>query len=253
MIGKIIIPARIDSTRLPRKALIDIDGQPMIVRTAMNAIEAVGIDHVYVATDSEEIQDCCDKYDIHSVLTSKDCLTGTDRVIEAANIMGLSRVYNLQGDEPLFPSEVIKKFIEKTEESNYAVDMGVTTIRDIKELDSPKIPKIVFNNEKELMYTSRSRIPGSKDMNSEVGYKQVCIYKYNITKLSEYIKIKNKTFFESIEDLELLRMLEAGVKVKCRFLNYHTHYSIDTPEDLINVRNERRRQTKTQSQQGGDC
>ena len=60
MIGKIIIPARIDSTRLPRKALIDIDGQPMIVRTAMNAIEAVGIDHVYVATDSEEIQDCFD-------------------------------------------------------------------------------------------------------------------------------------------------------------------------------------------------
>ena len=58
------------------------------------------------------------------------------------------------------------------------------TIRDGKELDSPKIPKVVFNNNKELMYTSRSRIPGSKDMNSEIGYKQVCIYKYNIEKLS---------------------------------------------------------------------
>jgi len=237
MIGKIIIPARIHSTRLPRKALLDIGGEPMIVKTSMNAIEAVGQSNVFVATDSEEIKNCCDKYCINSIMTS-NCLTGTDRVIEAAGVLGLTSVYNLQGDEPLFPSRIIKKFIESTEGSTYAVDMGVTTIRDGKELDSPKIPKVVFNSNKELMYTSRSRIPGSKDMNSNIGYKQVCIYKYNIEKLSEYNKIKNKTFFESIEDLELLRLLESGVTVKCRFLDYHVHHSVDTLEDLVRVRRE---------------
>ena len=116
MIGKIIIPARIDSKRLPRKALLDIGGEPMIVKTSMNAIEAVGQSNVFVATDSEEIKNCCDKYCINSIMTS-NCLTGTDRVIAAASVLGLKSVYNLQGDEPLFPSRIIKKFIESTDKS----------------------------------------------------------------------------------------------------------------------------------------
>lgn len=245
MIGKIIIPARINSTRLPRKALIDICGQPMIIRTAKNCIDVVGVDNVYVATDSDEIKSCCDRYGINSIMSTTICLTGTDRVLEAAKTLGLSDVYNLQGDEPLFPPDIIKSFIERTEKSTYAVDMGVTSIRNVEELDSPKIPKVVFNTKRELMYTSRSRIPGSKSMDSDIGYKQVCIYKYNIAKLSglpfikdKIFKVKyKKTFFESIEDLELLRVLESSIKVKCRFLNYHEDNSIDTPEDLIKVRN----------------
>ena len=235
---KLIIPARLNSKRLPRKPLLEINGIPMIVKTAKNAINAIGDKNVFVATDSSEIIKCCDKYQIQSILTSENCLTGTDRVIEAAKKLTFDNVFNLQGDEPLFPKAVIKEFIEKTKDSIYPVAMGITKIKDEKEFISPKIPKIVFNNKKELLYTSRSRIPGSKNMANQIGFKQVCIYKYKISKLTNLNKNKSKTFFESIEDLELLRMLEIGVKVKCIYLDYQEHFSVDTPEDLKRIKDE---------------
>ncbi len=233
---KLIIPARLNSTRLPRKPLIKIDGKPMVVKTAENAIKIIGNKNVFVATDSNEIINCCNEYKINSILTSKDCLTGTDRVFEAAKKLSFKQVFNLQGDEPLFPPSIIKDFINKTELSTYPVDMGITKIDQLNELISPKIPKIVFNNKEELLYTSRAKIPGSKKMDSKVGFKQVCIYKYDIEQLDSLIGNTSKTFFESIEDLELLRMLEIGIKVKCRFLDYKYHHSIDTPEDLKKIK-----------------
>tara|TARA_Y100000589_G_scaffold118994_1_gene113232 strand:- start:5886 stop:6608 length:723 start_codon:yes stop_codon:yes gene_type:complete len=232
---KVVIPARLSSKRLPNKPLILIDGKPMIVRTAENAISLLGSNDVIVATDSKDIMDCCKDYGIKSIITSQNCLTGTDRVLEASKKLGFNEVYNLQGDEPLFPKEIIKEFINQTLGSNYPVDMGITQIENPEELSSSKIPKIVFNNNKELLYTSRARIPGSKNMDSNIGYKQVCIYKYNIEKLVDLSKQKKKTFFESIEDLELLRMLEIGITVKCRFLNYKEHFSVDTKEDLEKI------------------
>jgi len=236
-VSKIIIPARLESKRLPRKPLIEINGNPMIILTAQNAIKAVGRENVFVATDSKEIENTCFFNDVNCLLTSKKCLTGTDRVIEAANKLSFNSFYNLQGDEPLFPPEVIKNFINQTSDSEYPVDIGITKIKNLNELKSSKIPKIVFNNKKELLYTSRANIPGSKKMDNFIGYKQVCIYKYNSKRLKDYFKIKEKTFFENIEDLELLRMLEIGIKVKCRYLDYHEHFSIDTPEDLKNLKN----------------
>ena len=232
---KLIIPARLASKRLPNKPLIMIDGKPMIIRTAENAIGVLGSNDVIVATDSEEIINCCNDYRVKSIMTSKTCLTGTDRVLEAAKKLQLNEVYNLQGDEPLFPKDIINEFINQTLKSNYPVDIGITKIENIKELSSPKIPKIVFNQNEELLYTSRAKIPGSKNMDSDIGYKQVCIYKYNIEKLAELFIKKTKTLFESIEDLELLRMLEIGIKVKCRFLNYKDHFSVDTKEDLEEI------------------
>ncbi len=234
---KIIIPARLASKRLPNKPLILINGKPMIVRTAENAINILGSDNVIVATDSEEIINCCDDYNIKSIMTSQNCLTGTDRVVEAAKKLDLSEVYNLQGDEPLFPKEIINEFINQTLKSSYPVEMGITKIENLEELSSPKIPKIVFNKNEELLYTSRAKIPGSKNMDINLGYKQVCIYKYNIEKLAGLFEQKTKTLFESIEDLELLRMLEIGIKVKCRFLDYKDHFSVDTKEDLQKVNN----------------
>ncbi len=234
---KIIIPSRLNSKRLPRKPLIDIKGKPMIIRTANNAINAVGKENVFVATDSQEIISCCQKNNINALITSESCLTGTDRVIEAAKKLSLNKVFNLQGDEPLFPTHIIRNFIKQTEQSNYPVDMGITQINELKELNSSKIPKIVFNIHKELLYTSRAKIPGSKKMDSAIGFKQVCIYKYDIEKLEVLSEQHTKTFFEEIEDLELLRMLEIGIKVKCRFLDYKDHLSVDTPDDLLKIRN----------------
>ena len=142
---KLIIPARLSSKRLPKKPLIFIDGKPMIIRTAENAISVLGSDNVIVATDSEDIMNCCKDYGVKSIITSQNCLTGTDRVLEASKKLNLNEVYNLQGDEPLFPKEIIREFINQTLESNYPVDMGITKIENLEELTSPKIPKIVFN------------------------------------------------------------------------------------------------------------
>ena len=234
---KIIIPARLASKRLPNKPLILIDGKPMIIRTAEIAISLLGSNDVIVATDSQEIINCCNDYGVESIMTSQNCLTGTDRVLEAAKKLELNEVYNLQGDEPLFPKEIINEFINQTLNSNYPVDMGITKIENLEELSSPKIPKIVFNKNEELLYTSRAKIPGSKNLDSNIGYKQVCIYRYNIGKLDALFEQKTKTLFESIEDLELLRMLEIDIKVKCRFLEYKDHFSVDTKEDLQKVNN----------------
>ena len=134
----------------------------MIIMTAQNAIQAVGSEKVFVATDSEEIMACCKKYKVNSILTSDNCLTGTDRVIEAAGKLNAKFIYNLQGDEPLFPTEIIISFLEQTKNSPYATDIGVTEIIDKYELNSPKIPKIVFNINKEFLHI-QVKIPGSKN------------------------------------------------------------------------------------------
>lgn len=233
----VLIPARLGSTRLPRKPLLDIGGIPMVVRTANISISVVGASNTFVVTDSDEISSVCDSYGIQSILTPERCLTGSDRISAASHVFNESEaLYNLQGDEPFFSTQDMETFIHATSDDNKNY-IGVTRISHMDELTSLSIPKCVMSSNKRLVYTSRSPIPGSKVLGlTSQTYKQVCIYKYNISDLRNcYGEGMPKTPLESIEDLEILRFLENDVEVNCIPLRGEG-YSIDTPSDLERAR-----------------
>ena len=110
----VVVPARYASTRLPGKPLRLIDGLPMIVRTCLQCLKAVQRHKLYVATDDKKIKKCCEKYNIQSVLTSKNCITGTDRVAELAKTINAKNYINVQGDEPIFNPADLKKIINQS-------------------------------------------------------------------------------------------------------------------------------------------
>ena len=108
----LIIPARMQSSRLPRKPLIQICGKPMILRTVDRCRLAVDNENIYVATDDIQIRDLCEENSVQVLMTSKNCLTGTDRVAEASRKLDKEIFINVQGDEPIFEPADIKKFLK---------------------------------------------------------------------------------------------------------------------------------------------
>lgn len=158
----VVIPARFNSTRLPGKPLINIAGVPMIKRVYAQCCKAVDSSKVYVATDDYRIFDFCNSENIQAIMTSESCLTGTDRVAEAALSLSGEMFINIQGDEPVFNHEDINKLIETISKSSFDVYAGYAPILSDEEFRSISVPKMVFNQDKKLLYTSRSPIPGSK-------------------------------------------------------------------------------------------
>ena len=144
----VVIPARLGSTRLPRKPLADLDGKPMVVRVAERA-KLSNAHSVVVATDSPEILAACDKHRIECLLTSADHPTGTDRIAEVAQLLKLpadALVVNVQGDEPLIPPELINQVAQTlADNSNCAISTVATPITDLTEIDNPNAVKVVLN------------------------------------------------------------------------------------------------------------
>tara|TARA_B100000941_G_C28397494_1_gene496214 strand:- start:90 stop:815 length:726 start_codon:yes stop_codon:yes gene_type:complete len=235
---KIIIPARIKSTRLPEKVLKDVEGVPLFVVTANKAIEIIGRKSVIVATDSIKVLNTAKKFNIQCEITSDKCLTGSDRVVSLAKEKGIKKVINLQADEPLFPLSSIKKMINYVENNHIkGVLAGYEFTNNNEKYMSLKVPKMLISSEGNLIYTSRHPLPASKISNfSKFGNIQVCIYAYNIDNVLCFQKDRNKGYFEDSEDLELLACIENNVEVKCIELE-NSPFSIDTEEDYQKLRN----------------
>ena len=230
----IIIPARFDSSRFPGKPLKKINGIPMIKRVHEQCVK--GFDgHIVVATDSDKIFRYCKSENIDSIMTAANCLTGTDRVYEAALGFDVEFIINIQGDEPVFSPDDIKKFISaiRNFSNEYEVFAGYTKIREEDDYYSNQVPKMLLNKNDELLYTSRSSVPGNKKSGFNNSYRQVCIYAYTLNALKLFCS-QNKTPIEEIEDLELLRFLENDVKVKMVALSGDS-ISVDNPEDILKV------------------
>ena len=230
----IIIPARYNSTRFPGKPLKKINGIPMIKRVYNQCLKGFE-GEIVVATDDESIDNYCKTNNIDSIITSYNCITGTDRVYEAALNYDIDLVINIQGDEPLFNPKDIKKFTSEVNRLSpeYEVFAGYTDINNEEDYFSNQIPKMLINKESELLYTSRSPVPGNKSNKFKNSYKQVCIYAYTLSALKHFCS-QEKTPIEEIEDLELLRFLENGIKVKMIKLS-NSSISVDNPEDLKKV------------------
>lgn len=233
----LVIPARLNSTRLPKKLLIEIDGKTVIERSYECALKALkDREKIIVATDSNEIRNNCNKFGAKTILTSKNCMTGTDRVAEVAEKIDADQYINLQGDEPIFPANELSLFIKEVSQKPSEVHTAITKIIDESDFRNLTIPKMVFSNSKKLLYSSRAAIPSSKSNIFKLAYKHVCVYAFNKNHLRIFKSQTNKTKFELIEDLEINRFLELDINVRCVELR-KCGKAVDTKEDLEIVKN----------------
>lgn len=232
----VVIPARLASTRLPNKPLIDILGQSLLERTWNQVIKAVDRNLVYVLTDNETIVEHCYERNIQVILTSQDCLTGTDRVAEFAKKTDFDYYINVQGDEPLINPNNIVSIIETALHNDYHVINGFANIESEEDFRSLTIPKVVFRPDGRLLYMSRNGIPANKKNEFQKAFKQVCVYAFTKNALQSFYENKSKTFLENIEDIEILRFLELGYEVKMVKLSSDS-IAVDVFEDLEKVKN----------------
>ncbi len=230
----VIIPARYGSSRLEGKPLISLCGIPMVVRTYQQCIKACPPEKVFVACDDERIKVVCEQYNIQVLMTSSDCLTGTDRVAECAQQLDADVYINIQGDEPVFDPKDLETFINAAQQFPSEVLNGVCEIKDEELFKSGTIPKAVMRADGRLLYMSRAGIPISKNHEFIKSWRQVCIYAFPKKALEIFKKQKVKTPLEQIEDIEILRFLELGWEVRMISLSMQS-VAVDTPEDIPRV------------------
>ena len=237
----VVIPARLGSTRLPRKPLADIGGKPMVIRVAERAKQSLA-HSVVVATDSPEIQAACDEYRIECLLTSADHPTGTDRIAEVAQLLKLpsnALIVNVQGDEPLIPPELINQVASTlAEHQECAISTVAVPITDATEINNPNVVKVVLNRAGEALYFSRAPIPFVRDpqVDQKTDHlRHLGIYAYRADFLQAYTRLEPAPS-EQAEALEQLRALWNGYRIAVHVASEAPPAGVDTPEDLERVR-----------------
>jgi len=231
----IIIPARFGSSRYRGKPLVKILNREMVLRVADICTKVVGKENCYVATDSKKIANVVLKNGYKVKMTSSKCLTGTDRVAEASFKIKSKIYINVQGDEPTInPSDIKKVINAKIKYPNHVI-CGYDEVHKFENPASINLPKVVVNNKKELIYISRALVPGRKKEKEKITYhKQVCIYAFNKKELKKFYKPKKKSETENIEDIEILRFFDLGVKIKMVKLNSN-YVAVDEKSDVKKV------------------
>ena len=234
----IIIPARLNSSRFANKILVDIMGLPMVIKTAK---QVSCLDEVTIATDSQEVIDLAKEHGINAVMTSSEHQSGTDRINEAANILGLSDndiVINVQGDEPFIEPEVVQAIINRViriSQNNEDIAMVSCYKKISSELaDDPNHVKVLLNAQNNAVYFSRSKIPYHRDHYEESSYNgHLGIYGFTKKSLNEFCKLKPSRI-ENIEKLEQLRAIDNEKKIAMVEVESKS-FGIDTEEDLRNA------------------
>jgi 3-deoxy-manno-octulosonate cytidylyltransferase (CMP-KDO synthetase) len=235
----IIIPSRYKSTRFPGKPLKKINNKELILWVYDIAKKTLGSTNCYVATDSLKIKKFLNKKEINVIMTSKKCMTGTDRVAEASKKLNYDIFINLQGDEPLVSPDDVKKIIKKKIANFNKVICGYSYLSQNEYPENKNIPKVLFNKKKDLIYISRLPIPGIKSLKKNINityYKQVCIYAFNKEELRKFSAFKKKTSFESHEDIELLRFFELNIKIQMVQMS-KASLAVDEKKDIKIVEN----------------
>ena len=243
----VIVPARLASTRLPRKPLADIGGVPMVVRVA-RAAAASGAERVAVAADSAEIVDACSAHGVEALLTRADHASGTDRLAEAVEHLGLADdalVVNVQGDEPLMPAAVVRRVAEAlAQRTDCAIATACHPLHDAAEFFSPNVVKVVTDANGRALYFSRAPIPWSRDAFAAdrdrlppglPARRHVGLYAYRAGFLRRFPQLPPAPL-EQHESLEQLRALAHGFGIAVIELPEALPPGVDTPEDLERVR-----------------
>jgi 3-deoxy-manno-octulosonate cytidylyltransferase (CMP-KDO synthetase) len=230
-----IIPARYGSSRFPGKALVRVLGIPLIVRVFQRVASALPPEQIVVATDDTRIQKACEEAGISVVMTASTCLTGTDRVWEAARQLDAETIINVQGDEPLIRAEDILAVLQGKQSYPGHVANAMCVIADRRDIESPNVPKVVINERSELVYMSRAPVPYVKAKGVAGIYRrQVCIYGFNRAELRAFAEFGRKSTLEEPEDIEVLRFLDLGIPVHMVQVG-SASVAVDVPEDVPRV------------------
>jgi 3-deoxy-D-manno-octulosonate cytidylyltransferase len=230
-----VIPARYESSRFEGKPLAKIAGVPMLKHTYDQARKCEGLEKLLVATDDERIREYCEAEGIGCVMTSKDCLTGTDRVAEVMRKTDFDFYINIQGDEPVIDPRTIEQVEQayRTHLDDYIAYNLYKKVEPEEKPESPTVIKVIVNEKDELMYMSRHPVPFEKGSNKRGYLKQVCVYGFT-RKALEVFAATGKAPVEMSEDIEILRFLEKGYKVGMVETTYDS-IAVDVPEDISRV------------------
>ncbi len=234
-----VIPARYKSSRFPGKPLADLCGKPMVWWVYRQCKKVDDFDAVYVATDDRRIFDACAELGVEVVMTSDIHRTGTDRVGEVARGIPADLIVNIQGDEPLLEPTTIKAAIEPFY-SNPELEVAnlMTRINDPADVVNVTIPKVITNKDGVGVYLTRAAAPYPKGSLDVAYYKQVCVYGFKPSALKffcDYGAKYGKAKIEAVEDIEILRFIENGYKVRYVEVESET-VAVDTPNDLEKAR-----------------
>ena len=243
----VVIPARYASSRLHAKALADIGGKPMVVHVAERARES-GAKAVWVATDHQEVYDAVRRHGHQALMTRADHATGTDRIAEAAQQLGLADseiVVNVQGDEPLIAPELIREVVQSLlEHGDASIATACHPIADAESLLNPNVVKVVLDHSGHALYFSRAPIPYPRDsfaINQSAlppglpSYRHIGIYAYRARYLHLYQRLE-PVALERFEALEQLRALWHGHRIAVAVTAHAPQAGVDTAEDLERVR-----------------
>ena len=226
-----LIPTRLNSRRLPAKALLPINNMPLIMHVYKRALLSKKIDDVIICCDDKKIFNVVKKYGAKVMMTSKHHPNGTDRICEAyikiKNKKDYDLVVDIQGDEPLVSPIHIDKVIE-FHKKNQNVDIILPNLK-IKSTNNTNIVKLVTNKKNEIIYISRANIPYQFKSSSKYHKKHLSIVSFKPDSLLKFGKSKVSDL-EKIEDIELLRALDIGLKIKTLNLKGDS-FSIDIFED----------------------
>lgn len=229
----IIIPARLSSTRFPKKVLTDVGGLPMVVRTAK---QVAHLDRVVVAAEDEEIITVCKTHGIEAMLTSSTHKSGTDRINECAQLLDIADdelVINIQADEPFIEAEVVERLMERLEtrkRSGAAFIMGSCyNAINSEAADDPNLVKVIMDHHHDAIYFSRSLIPYNRS-GAATYFGHIGIYGFTKESLHTFCSLDDAPI-EDIEKLEQLRAIYHGYKITMVKVA-STGFGIDTVEDL---------------------
>ena len=243
----VVIPARMASSRLPNKPLADIGGLPMVVRVAQRASQSRAR-QVVVAADDERIVQACQTHGVNVVLTRQDHLSGSDRLAEACQLLGLEAddvVVNVQGDEPLILPQLINDVaLLLSQRPEASMSTAAHAIDSLEEFMNPNVVKLVMDARQSALYFSRAPIPWWRDGQTSGSFRtlpapaplrHIGIYGYRAAFLLGFPHLPAAPL-ETMESLEQLRVLWHGHRIAVHVTEQAPGPGVDTPEDLERVR-----------------
>jgi 3-deoxy-manno-octulosonate cytidylyltransferase (CMP-KDO synthetase) len=242
----VLIPARLASSRLPNKPLADIAGLPMVVRVAQRAALSRAA-QIVVAADDASIVAACEAHGVRALLTRADHATGSDRLAEACQLLGLASdaiVVNVQGDEPLIDPTLIDACADLlARQSECVMSTAAHPIEQQGDFANPNVVKVVLDAQQRALYFSRAPIPWWRDgpapatpaTGDAQPLRHIGLYGYRAGFLAQFPQLSTSPL-ETVESLEQLRVLWHGHRIAVHVTPHAPGAGVDTPEDLARVR-----------------
>jgi 3-deoxy-manno-octulosonate cytidylyltransferase (CMP-KDO synthetase) len=236
----IAIPARLNSTRLPGKVLLDLNGISMLQRVFNQCLKSTKVNQIFIVTDSIEVFDHASTFCSNVIMTRDDINSGTERVAIALENINYDNVINVQGDEPFIHPELIDDIFTSLE--THFIVSSMNRIDNLTDLNDSNVVKVVVDNHSNAIYFSRSPIPYSRKYDQDIiehisFYQHVGIYGFNKTMIEKYyLNLSSESTLEGIEKLEQLKIIERNEDTINMVYSHHKAFGIDTNDDLEKAR-----------------